>query len=378
MTHMKVTFVIDTLNGGGKERRCLQIIQGLNNAGHYDIQLIILNNGIAYPEIYNTTAQIVIIDRKGRRISNRQMIRELKKHFEQFKPNIVQVWNRMSAFYVNLVKIRFGLHLRFKYIVAFVADCDPPLFGNQAYFINRLSLFLANKVVGNSKAGLQAYAVPNKKQVCIYNGFNQDRLSNIHLLDTRAKRLALGINTPFIVSMIARVGIEKDYHAYIDCANKLLERRNDVTFLAVGSGKKIDEYKRRIPDHNKDKIIFLGFRSDVEEIIKVSTLTVLFTNYHIHGEGISNSILESMAIGVPVVATQGGGTPEIIDHGKNGYMVKNNDINQSVHFIDTIITNSILRQNMSQHCLETVREHFDLEKTTNQYINLYKSLLANN
>ena len=141
--------------------------------------------------------------------------------------------------------------------------------------------------------------------------------------------------------------------------------------------KKIDEYKRSIPYHNKDRIIFLGFRNDVEEIIKVSTLTVLFTNYHIHGEGISNSILESMAIGVPVVATQGGGTPEIIDHGKNGYMVKNNDINQSVHFIDTIITNSILRQNMSQHCLETVREHFDLEKTTNQYINLYKSLLTN-
>lgn len=375
---MRISFVIDTLNGGGKERRCLQIIQGLNKAGYNDIQLIIVNNGIAYPEIYKTTAQIVIIDRKARRISNRQTIRELEKHFVQFKPNIIQVWNRMSASFVNLIKIRLILHLRFKYIVAFVADCDPPLFCKRAYFINRLSLFLANKVVGNSKAGLRAYSVPKNKQVCIYNGFNQDRLSNIHLLDTQAKKHELGIITPFVVSMIARVGMEKDYQAFIDCANKLLERRNDITFLAVGSGKKIDEYKRRIPNYNKDKILFLGFRSDVEEIIKVSTLTVLFTNYHLHGEGISNSILESMAIGVPVVATQGGGTPEIIEHGKNGYMVNNNDISQSVHYIDMIISNSILHQDMSQHCVETVREFFDLEKTTNQYINLYKSLLTDN
>ena len=75
---MRITFIIESFGRGGKERRCLQLIQGLNKAGYSDVQLILVNNNIEYPEIYETSAKIEIIDRKGRGLSHLQTYKEIK------------------------------------------------------------------------------------------------------------------------------------------------------------------------------------------------------------------------------------------------------------------------------------------------------------
>lgn len=370
---MRISFVIDSFNGGGKERRCLQVIQGLNKRGFNDIQLIIVNHGIAYPEIHETSAKIVIINRKNRHISDLQAIKEIKQHLIDFNPSIVQAWSRMSAIFVDIIRIRF--RHKYKYIVSYVADCNTPSFGKKGYFINKLSLLLANKIVGNSQAGLKAYSVPKKKKVCIYNGFNPERYAKVNQLDLTEKKRELGIHTPYIISMVARIGRDKDYQAYINCANRILESRQDITFLAVGKGEYHHFYQTVIPSKNKDKIVFLGFRNDVEEIIKISNLTILFTNYRVHQEGISNSILESMALGIPVIATNDGGTPEIIRDGYNGFLVEQNNVEKSVGIVNNILSDKNTLLSLSQNCISTINEKFDLDKTTTQYINLYNSLI---
>ena len=369
---MRISFVFNSFNGGGKERRCLQIIQGLNRVGINDMQLIIVNDGIEYPEIYNTSAEIVIIDRKKLKKSNNQTIKELYHHLKEFQPNIVQVWNRMSAYFLDIIILRY--RPKFKYIVAYVADCNTPSWKSKDFIINKVSLYLADKVIGNSEAGLKAYSVPQRKRVCIYNGFNFERVSKIENLDINKKKKELGINTPFVVSMIARIDKNKDYQTFINCANQLLKLRRDITFLAVGKGELLDYYKEQISEENGEHIRFVGFRTDVDEIIKISTITLLLTNYKVHGEGISNSIMESMAFGVPVIATKGGGTPEIISHGNNGFLIKNNNIIQITNHLNNIISNNILQNELSHNSKKTIEQNFDLEKTTKQYIALYQTL----
>lgn len=370
---MKISFVIDAFNGGGKERRCLQIIQGLNKAGVNDIQLIIVNNGIDYPEIYSTTAEVIVMDRKRLKKSNNQTIRDLNDHLQVFKPDIVQVWNRMSAYFVDVVKLRY--RQSFKYIVAYVADCNTPYWKTKDFLINKLSLFLADKVIGNSIAGLKAYSVPKKKRVCIYNGYNFERAEKVRTLDVNKKKKELNITTPYVVSMIARIDKNKDYQTFINCAHQLLSQRKDITFLAVGKGNLLNYYTNQIPKEDKSLIRFLGFRSDVDEIIKISTITLLLTNYKTHGEGISNSIMESMALGVPVIATFGGGTPEIIKNGDNGYMISNNHCNEIVRNVNNIIENKSLFYKLSLESKNSIIEKFELEKNTNKYINLYKEMI---
>ena len=367
---MRISFVIDSFNGGGKERRCLQIIQGLNEKGFKDVQLIIVNSGIAYPEIHETSAQIVIIDRKNRHLSNLQAIKELKQHLIDFNPNIVQAWSRMSAYFVDIIKLKY--RPTFKYIVAYVADCDTPSWKSKDFIINKVSLYLADKVIGNSNAGLDAYSVPKKKRICIYNGFNFERINKTKDLDKDKKRNELNISTPYIISMIARVDKNKDYQAFIDCASSILSIRNDITFLAIGKGDMLDYFNGIIPKEHKNHIRFLGFRNDVDEIIKISTITILLTNYRVHGEGISNSIMESMAFGVPVIATKGGGTSEIITNQINGIIISNNNLLDITNAVFNLIENKSMYDKLSTESKKTITERFELRKSTNKYIDIYE------
>src|SRR5574344_2299449 len=149
---MKITFILDSFGGGGKERRCLQLIQGLNNAGYTDIQVIIINNNIAYPELFETTAQICVLDKKNQKTGMLQICKNIFRCIKRYNPDIVQVWSIAASFYVDCIKY----FCKFVYLVAYVADADRPKH-IKIFFANIISRCLCKKVIGNSWAGIKAY-----------------------------------------------------------------------------------------------------------------------------------------------------------------------------------------------------------------------------
>lgn len=364
---MRITFVLDTFGGGGKERRCLQVVQGLNQFGITDIQFIIINNNVAYPEIYQTSARVIIMDRKAFRMSDRQTYKTLKSFICDFKPDIVQGWGFLSLFFLNLLRITN----KFTYIASHVADGNKPQ--GVSKWINKLTAILADAIVGNSLIGLKAYGIPSKKAICIYNGYNPERLEKAMTVNLDALRHELGIDTPYIVTMVARVDENKDYACFLNIARQICSKRNDVTFLSVGKGCLLDKFQQETISDQRIK--FVGFRSDVEAILRMTTVSVLCTNIEKHQEGISNTILESMAMGVPVVATYGGGTPEVVDNGRCGYCIKNNVVSDFVEKVMSLIVDKELRAKFSLACKEIVAEKFSLKESTAKYCNLYNTLL---
>lgn len=362
---MKITFINDAFCGGGKERRQLRIIQGLNSYGYTDIQIIIINDGIDYPEIKNTTAQIHVINRKSRNLSLFQVYSEIKKCVDNFNPDIVQGWGFLSLFFINFLRMT----RKFVYIASHVADCNPLSFQNSV--INKICNHLANVVIGNSEAGLDVYGTPSNKRLCIYNGI---QIFNSEAVDYESKRKELNVSTKYVISMIARVDIYKDYTAFVNIARSLRKKRSDITFLAVGKGDLLKQFQDSLSKDEEEYIRFLGFRSDINEILQLSTLSLLCTNYLLHGEGISNSILESLNVGTPVIATRGGGTPEIIVNGENGYLVDKNSVEDFTSKIEYLLDDSEAYKNMCENAKKCVRDKFSLEERTQDYIKLYEQL----
>ena len=370
--NMRIAFVIDSFNRGGKERRCLQLIQGLNHAGFHDIMLIVINNDVEYEEIYGTSASLVIIDRKNKGKSNWLSIKELYGHLQSFIPDVVMAWSRMSASFIDLIRLRHKFH----YIVGYIADCNTPQFPSRDYFIHKLSVHLCDKAVGNSHSGLKAYGIPQEKAVCIYNGFNINRLKSLrHFNPLVYKAKELHISTPYIVSMVARVEYQKDYRTFIAVARHILSLRKDVTFLAIGKGEMLNIMRNIIKPNEIEHIRFLGHRTDIEQLLAVSTVSVLLTDYHYHAEGISNSLIESMAIGIPVIATKGGGSSEIITHGENGFLIEHNDIEDTAQYIIRMLDDEPARKVMGKANRHKIATLCNLETTSQQYINLFLSLL---
>ena len=174
--------------------------------------------------------------------------------------------------------------------------------------------------------------------------------------------------------MFARVDYYKDPDAFIALANKVLAERDDVTFLVVGKGLYYDRYKDTTGP--KNRLRFIGFRADVEPLMAMTNVSILYSNYKFHQEGVSNSIMESMAFGTPVIATDGGGSPEIIENGVNGYLVKENNIEESSRMLCDLLDNPSALKLMGENAKSTIQQKFLLNIMVENYLNLYKRLIS--
>ena len=131
-------------------------------------------------------------------------------------------------------------------------------------------------------------------------------------------------------------------------------------------------------DGFRDKIIFPGRQKDVESTINIFDVGVLSTNTKVHGEGISNPIMEYMALGKPVLATRCGGNCELLIDGKTGFLVKDGDWENLTNRIIQLLDNSQLALQFGESGCQRIRHEFSLEKMSKNHVALSKAILMKN
>lgn len=357
---MKIAFVIDSFNRGGMERRCLRLIQGLHQRGNYEILLIIVNNGVSYDEIYATSAIVKVINKK--KVGPVKAGLDIFKILNEFEPDIIQSWGMvLSSFYVNIYRISH----RFLYIGSYVANCFKPK--GWDLIMNKWNYCMMDYIVGNSLEGLKSYGIPQNKRRLSYNGYIHSKET---VIDKDDKKKEFGISTQYVVSMIANMHKYKDYDTYLSCCRKISTYRNDVTFLCVGGGPLVEYYRAQLNDDEKKKIRILGFREDVDDIIKMTDIAVLST----FTEGIPNSVMESMALGVPAVVTRGGGTPELIDDEVDGYLVEVQNVEQLSERIEILLNDENLRTNMGVAASKKIQIRFSFNRMIDEFVDIYSMI----
>jgi len=225
-------------------------------------------------------------------------------------------------------------------------------------------------ILSNSLAGLAAYKAPADKSYCIYNGFDFKRMSNLR--DKSTIRHLYQIDGQKIVGMVGAFEPRKDYARFIDIANRVLSIRSDVTFILVGGGSMFEECRKLVhPSHCK-KVIFTGNVPDVESIVQAFTIGVLISNPEVHGEGISNAIMEYMAAGIPVLANDNGGNREIIVHEKTGFIIDYSDLDSWVGKINDLLDNPEKALKMGEAGRERIAGTFGIGQMIESFVNLYR------
>lgn len=366
---MVIVHVISSMGAGGRERRLAQLSMALSSHSNCRQYIVTLADENVYSEILDINVTILSIGKNKRRIvSNFFMV--LKK----IRPDILHLWTEIPI--ILVISSLFKFYFRYVLVVGFIADGNP--ISKLLYKISsKISFICSDCVISNSKNGLIAKKAPLKKSYVIYNGFDFERFKK----NNRQKEDLLGelgINSGFIVTMVARFNAAKDYDMFINVAERFSRIRRDVTFVAVGKGENFEEIFNKVELLGLKNVVLTGQRSDVEQILLASDIGVLFTNEKIHAEGISNSIMESMAAELPVVATMGGGTPEIINDKINGFIIQPGDINGAVSSIEMLLNSEELRCAIGREAKKTIKERFLLSSMTNEYYNLYKTLINEN
>ena len=184
----------------------------------------------------------------------------------------------------------------------------------------------------------------------------------------------LGITTPHIVGMVANFTPNKDHAVFVEMACRICDLRDDVTFVTVGDGATLRQVRDSVPPEHSPRLKFLGKRRDVESIANLFTVGVLVTNSRLHGEGISNALMECMALGKPIVATNDGGTPELAVEGQTGFLVPSHDAGVLTDRVLKLLNNPELACQFGMAGRRRIETAFSLDAMTNAYLCVYRRL----
>jgi len=363
---VRVLFFIDSLISGGKERRLTELLKGLGSFSDLECRIAIMNENVHYKEIFDLGIQIDYIIRKSKK--DLSVLNKLYHLCKNFKPDIIHCWDSMTAIY----SIPVCKALNIKLINGMITDAPNQLkLFNKSWLRGQLIFPFSDIIIGNSLAGLQSYFAPKRKRRLIYNGFDFERINFLNPKDELIDKL--NIKTQYIVGMVATFGKFKDYDTYFKAVQKVLQIRKDITFLAIGSQTDSSKAKAMINYGLHENVQLLGERNNIESYINIMDICVLAT----FSEGISNSILEYMALGKPTIATIGGGTSEIIIDKYNGFLIDTKNADQLFYRINEIIDNPDLAKSIGENATKTIKEKFNNNIALTHYFDLYKEITNN-
>lgn len=365
---MKILFIIDSLRMGGKERRLIELLKGLATKKEIKSQLVVLSDDVFYTyfEKLNITTHYLL--RKGS--LDFSILKKLFEICKLFQPDIIHSWESMCSVYAVPIAKMSGV----KFVNGMITNApfNVNQFGRGGIRAT-LTFPFSDVVISNSFAGLKSYKAPMHKSVCIHNGFDFSRIRELEHHETVKKRFNL--NAQKIVGMLASFSPKKDFENYVLAALRICSKRKGLVFIAIGDGSTLNKCMAIVKPEFRDKMRFIGKHKNVESLVNIIDIGVLLTNHKIHGEGISNSVLEYMALEKPVVATNGGGTGEIVSHGKTGFLVKPFNVDDITRRIEFLLDNDAVAKKMGRAGKQRLIREFGIGKMTNAYINLYRKCI---
>jgi glycosyltransferase involved in cell wall biosynthesis len=177
-----------------------------------------------------------------------------------------------------------------------------------------------------------------------------------------------------LIGLIGRVDEFKGHLVLARAVSKIVASRPKAYFILVGPVN--PEIQKSIWEITSaegvaDRLRFTGVRNDIQWLISEMQLLTLPSRY----EACSMSIIESMAMGKPVVATHAGGNPELIEHGVTGMLIERNP-DSLAEAITTLLNDPIKLKNMGQAARDRAIERFSARVMVDNIENLYREILA--
>lgn len=246
-------------------------------------------------------------------------------------------------------------------------------------FRKLISPFISRFVTVSDDLGkwlINDVGVPSNKVVQIINGVDTVRFAPEIVSPSAREREGLSPDA-FVIGTVGRLDPVKDQQLLIR-AFALLKRCNTVQaqrlkLLIVGAGPERDRLTQLVAELGVgDAVLMPGERRDVPDQMRNMDLFVLPSI----AEGISNTILEAMASGLPVLATSVGGSGELIEDGVSGYLFPTGDVERLAALITQCLNNRELSRSLGSTARRRCEEHFSLKAMAAAYARMYEDVMV--
>ena len=370
MKKIRVLRIISNLGVGGVQKRMVSLLPKLNKE-RYDVSVCSFKSGELRRGLEQSGIPVKIIPRRFKfdPVCIYRLCSIMKKenidivHTHCHKPNTT---GRIAAKLAGVPVIIANEH-----------NMDTWKSNWQLTLDKWLSAY-SDKIIAVSEAVKSFYVkntnVPADKFEVIYNGVDLDSWQkNIPSQEIIAEKKAeLGLlRDDKIITAIGRLHPQKGHEHLLRAAKKIIPKMQNLKFLIIGDGPmrlSLESLSERLGI--KENIVFTGNREDIKDMLYLSDLSVISSIR----EGFSNVVLESMACGKPLVATDVGGNNEIIIDGENGFIVPSKDEDALADKMLILAGNEELTKKMGLTAKQTV-EKFSLMKMIHETENLYSRLI---
>ncbi|MBS1791055.1 MAG: glycosyltransferase [Acidobacteria bacterium] len=367
---IKILHVIDSLGVGGMERVLMDVANGLDLAGFQQTVCCLSRLGEMADQLRD---EVRCIDLGKGDTADRFMPLKLARVIHRERPDIVhsQSWSGVDTALATMltpgVKLIHSEHGR-----NYPHWQRQPLLRRMA---RRGVYHLADAVVAISGEVRDFYCgqtgFPTERVQVISNGIDVRRMDEA---DARGVREELGIAPDdFVFGTVARLDLTKDTItlARAFAAIALPQRYSKLKLLVVGDGEeraRLEEFVRRM---NLDcMVIFAGMRRDVPRLLRAMDVFALSSV----SEGMPLTVLEAMAARLPVVATNVGALPELVEEGRTGFLVPIRHAAAMSDKLESFQVNRQLAKTFGEAARRKVEREFSLERMLQNYAKLYESL----
>jgi len=364
---IKVLHVVHSLNIGGMENGVVNLINGSNSDYFYHEICCIRKSGNAESRLKRP---IRIHEMEKRNGNDWRIIPKLAKVIREVKPDIVHTRNWGAADGIiagrlaGVPSIIHGEH-------GWNMD-DPQGLNSRRRLMRKALSFAVSRYVAVSedirKWLIECVGVKDSKVLKILNGVDTEKFQP----GVNPKfREQLGFSkNGLTIGTVGRLDPIKDQRLLLEAFTLVSSSRKDLMLVIIGDGperQNLESYRDSL--HCRDRIRFLGERDDVDRVLRVLDIFVLPSK----NEGTSNTILEAMATGLPVIATAAGGNPELVSQNRTGLLFPAGDLKGIVEALDFYLKDQGHRYDHGLNGRKEVEQRFSLGKMVNNYEELYKS-----
>jgi glycosyltransferase involved in cell wall biosynthesis len=359
-TPQRIMQVVYSFAIGGSEMVARDIAIGLAKAGWASGVCALEYDGPLRAELEEQGVSTAVIAKQGRGMFG-PMYR-LWQAFRAFRPDVVHTHHVYELVYSWPGALLCGarlIHTEHEF---------HSLAGDRRRFILRVLSNLCRKVTAVNEE-TAAYLrdvvkIPSRKVVTVVNGIDLERFS---VESTLREELQVTDATP-LIGIVARLEPPKNHVLLFRAFRQVVEHIPETRLVVVGDGSLRQSLEELSVELDlTDRIIFLGERRDIPNLLAAMNLFVLSSDR----EGLPVALLEAMAAGLPIVSTSAGGIPSVIEDGVTGLLVGVGNEEGLGLGIERVLKDDELKLWLGKNGKEYVLKHYDLEQVITRYMSLY-------
>jgi glycosyltransferase involved in cell wall biosynthesis len=372
----KVCYIIPSLRAGGAEGQ-LTTLLGRIDRSRFTPTLVTFESSENPPHgVVGVTPYLIPVGAG----ENSQWLKKLApltsglskliKLFRQLNPDIVHSF-LPAAVVLGTPAAKLAGHAITIYSRRSLASAYAGGFSARA---DRFATGITDRVVGNSRAvteDLVAHGISRNRTTTIPNGVDTDRFHPSISPELRTRLRWNGSNV--VVSYVANFHPIKRHRDLLHAAKALVSRYPACRFVLAGADRgELANVRNLVATLQLDGVVHLELNCSAPELVYAASDIVVSTS---ESEGMSNVLLEAMACGKPIVATNVGGNPEAIVEGETGFLVPPMLPDLLAQTIERLINAPGLRDQMAIAARLRAESQFSLARMVSAYEDLYEEVL---